>query len=172
MHRDKARQNDATRDTTGATLDATARALGVSVRTVQRRIKAGDLSAIERDGRRLVLLPGDATKSATVDATTRQNDATERDTSSRYVSHLETENTFLRGQIEAMQQQHALAMAAMREAMRAMPKALPAPADVSPEKGGAANDSPTRTNGPQKPAERAGTGGLSYGDIADWVDEL
>jgi hypothetical protein len=60
-------------------------------------------------------------------ATTTANDTGDRnDTglSSRYVAQLETENKFLRGVVEQQQRDAAELRAALREALRAMPKAL------------------------------------------------
>jgi excisionase family DNA binding protein len=77
------RQIDATRDATERdtmTLEAAAERLGVSLRTVQRRIKDGQLHAVERDGKRFVYFAPGATEGATRDATARQIDATNRDT--------------------------------------------------------------------------------------------
>jgi hypothetical protein len=67
--------NDATRRdnlTRQVSLSVAAERLGVSVRTVQRRLKRGDFEFVERDGERFVVLP----ESATSDATARQSDAT------------------------------------------------------------------------------------------------
>lgn len=162
---DTTRQSDAT----SAPIDATARILGVSVRTVQRRLKAGELAAIERDGRRLVLLPDTTTKGATVDATPRQIDATERDTGSELVAQLRSENQFLRGVIEQLQRDGAEVRAALREVTRAM-KSLPAPATDTGQNHGAAVLSPTMPEVAQRGANTRETGEASYGDIADELE--
>lgn len=157
--------NDATRDTTNrdtVSQSVAARRLGVSLRTVQRRIENGDLSTIERDGKRLVCLEPDATedatrrdKSATVDATEYDtgatNDATNRDsgaTMTRHddaaraelLAHLQAENEYLKSQVDAWRLQAEAAnrtasetAAALRKALDAMPRAIEAPADALSE---------------------------------------
>jgi hypothetical protein len=60
--------NDATRRdnlTRQVSLSVAAERLGVSVRTVQRRLKRGDFEFVERDGERFVVLPESATSDAT-----------------------------------------------------------------------------------------------------------
>jgi hypothetical protein len=52
--------------------------LGLSVRTVQRRLDRGELKAVERDGKRMVLLPS---HEATGDAIQRDSDASFRSSS-------------------------------------------------------------------------------------------
>ncbi|RYX80634.1 hypothetical protein EON83_27800 [bacterium] len=132
---------DATNDTTspnmsrhGVALRVAADRLGVSLRTVQRRVAKGNLPFIERDGERFVLLEAVATPSATSDATPRQNGATHRDTdatpgnlSSDRESQYKEEIRFLRGLVEQRDRDAAELRAALREALRAMPKQLAAP---------------------------------------------
>ncbi len=72
-----ARQSDAT-ERDSVTFEEAARRLGVSLRTVQRRVKDGHLNSIESDGARLVCLATGATTDATRDTTRRDNDATAR----------------------------------------------------------------------------------------------
>lgn len=132
--------NDATRDTTerdSVSFEEAARVLDVSLRTVQRRVKDGALNTIERDGTRLVCLAPDATKRrdtrqsvVTDDATVRQIDATKRDSEAdamtgEVLALLKSENSFLRGMLEARDRDAAELRAALREALKATPKALP-----------------------------------------------
>lgn len=130
--------SDATSDATAMPLDAAAAALGISLRTLQRRLKAGDLQAIERDGARLVLLPLTSTaRPATVDATARQSDAT-RDTTRDNSATIEAalrdalarereQVAFLRAQVESHARAEAELRAALREALKLQARALPAP---------------------------------------------
>jgi excisionase family DNA binding protein len=82
-----ARQSGATRGDSqrdSATITEAARILGVSVRTVQRRLDNGKLESFESEGKRFVRLTPDATANATQgDSVTRHDapsDATEGDT--------------------------------------------------------------------------------------------
>ena len=149
--------SDATRDTTARQTDATrrdsvtfeeaARLLGVSLRTVQRRVKDGDLNTIESDGARLVCLAPDATTDATRDttrrdndATARQIDATKRDTAqagstpdvAASLAQSREEILFLRGLVEQHQRSEAELRAALRKALDAMPKAITAGDESAP----------------------------------------
>jgi excisionase family DNA binding protein len=121
--------NDATRDTTesdNVSFEEAARRLGVSLRTVQRRVRDGNLNTIESDGARLVCL----TPTATSDATPRQIDATKRDSepdaNGEVLSLLKSENAFLRSMLEARERDAAELRSSLREALKAMPKALTA----------------------------------------------
>ncbi len=198
------RQNDATTATDGATLtrqgatigDA-AKALNVSVRTVQRRIERGELSVIERDGRRLVLLPTgtptDATEGGTVtrqtatsDATPRQIDATGRgDVEAELRAQLAREREFsaiLKSQLEAVTQSEAMTKAALREALRAMPKqltagdasAMPQPTPTAPpgaqESGAAVNDGVVNVESSTRAPDARESGGYDYGAICDRLE--
>jgi excisionase family DNA binding protein len=127
--------NDATRRD-NVTFEEAARLLGVSLRTVQRRVKDGHLNSIESDGARLVCLATAATNDATrdkpcrdSDTTARQIDATKRDSepdaTSEVLALLKSENAFLRGMLEARERDAAELRAALRKALEAMPKALP-----------------------------------------------
>ncbi len=122
------------------TFEEAARLLGVSLRTVQRRVKDGNLNSIERDGARLVCLEPDATTDATRDATMRDNDATprqidatQRDTAqarstpdvAASLAQSREEILFLRALVEQHQRSEAELRAALRKALDAMPKALP-----------------------------------------------
>jgi len=146
------------------TLEEAARSLGVSLRTVQRRIKDGDLSTIESDGARLVCLASDATEAATEaatparqnatsDATARQIDATKRDSApdarADLLAHLRTENEYLKSQVDAWRLQTEAAnrtasetAAALREALKAMPRAIEAGSGSTASSG----STPTREN--------------------------
>ncbi len=149
------RQNatvDATRDTTKrdtVTFEEAAHHLGVSLRTVQRRVRTGDLSTIERGGARLVCLESDATEAATtrqVDATESDNDATKHDsshdTTGKLLAHLQTENEYLKEQVnawrlqaEAANRQASETSAALRKALDAMPKMIEAGSGSTPTEG-------------------------------------
>jgi excisionase family DNA binding protein len=151
-------QGDSQRDS--ATITEAARLLGVSVRTVQRRLDNGDLRAIERDGKRLVDMTPDATSDVTQGDNVSRHDAT-RDTTGdgstpALLDQLKDENAFLRAQVDAWRLQAEAAnrtasetAAALREALKAMPKALP---DVSTQ---AANPTPLKKEeaDPQRDAQ-------------------
>jgi excisionase family DNA binding protein len=135
--------NDATRDTTerdNVSFEEAARRLGVSLRTVQRRVRDGHLNSIESEGGRLVCLTPDATEGATrdkpcrdSDATPRQIDATKRATAqagstpdvAASLAQSREEVLFLRGLVEQHQRSESELRAALRKALDAMPKALP-----------------------------------------------
>lgn len=127
--------NDATPRQDGATVSDTARQLGISERTVQRRINKGEYRTVERDGKRLVVLP-DATvsdKKATMSDSVRQPDAA-------LIDHLQRENDYLKGQIDAWRLQAEAAnrtasetAAALRKALEALPKELPPAATETPQ---------------------------------------
>jgi hypothetical protein len=181
--------NDATRDTTGRDSDATpmrqsatigdaAKALGVSVRTIQRRIERGQMSVIERDGKRFVELPNVAPtvatpmrQGATVDATTRQSVATERDSDRERIAEMKAEIMFLRNVVEAQQRDAVELRQSLKRALDIAPKQLEAGA-APPQAAtiASANRVPSATtDGPQKPAKRDGAA-LTYGDIADELE--
>lgn len=135
--------HDATRDTTpgtlsrqGVALPVASRLLGVSLRTVQRRLDKGELAFIERDGKRFVLLP-ERSASGEPDATghdkTRDSDATNDTTarqaaglSSERESELKEEIRFLRGLVEQRDRDAAELRAALREALKMAPRQLEA----------------------------------------------
>jgi excisionase family DNA binding protein len=119
-------------------ITAAAQVLGLSVRTVQRRLDAGTLQAVEVEGARRVRLPDDATSNATDRATggtpqgdtvTRQHatgDATEGDSlgdtrqaqvlaAPSREEELREEIRFLRGVVEQQQRDSAELRAALRE---------------------------------------------------------
>jgi excisionase family DNA binding protein len=182
--------NDATRDTTGRDSDATpmrqsatigdaAKALGVSVRTIQRRIERGQMSATERDGKRFVELPSHSAtvatpmrQGATVDATPRQSDATERDSDAERIAELKAEVLFLRGLVEQRDRDGAELRAALREALKLAPKQLQAGTQPpQAAQSATANNVPSATPASaQRPAKRDGAA-LSYGDIADELEQ-
>ena len=153
------RQDDATGratpDATGArvvSITEAAQVLGLSVRTIQRRLDSGALQAIEVEGARRVQLPkARATGDATEDdrgrdkgnATGRQvarQDATEMATAQVLAApnagtreeELREEVKFLRGVIEQQQRDAAELRAALREALKMSQRALPEPAAPSP----------------------------------------
>jgi hypothetical protein len=181
------RQSDATTATDGATLTrqgatigGTAKALGVSVRTVQRRIERGELSVIERDGRRLVELPDGATSDATPVrqtatsvattrqsvattrqsvATTRQNVATSRDTEAERIAELKAEVAFLRNVVEAQQRDAVELRQSLKRALDLAPKQLGiGDAPAMPE-----------TTPPEAPGAQQ-SGGYDYGALADELE--
>jgi excisionase family DNA binding protein len=209
--------NDATRDTTegdtrhdrkvsrvasdvalGITITAAAKRLGVSVRTVQRRLDSGVLRSLERDGRRLVLIESDAIERAT----TRHGVATQRDTVSRHVATRDTtkgegatallieqrerdraEITFLRGLVEQHQRSEAELRTSLREALRAMPKQITAGAPETAaqtaingpgaSKSAAAEKSEgAAQNGPQMTPEREETGNLDGDGELSEINDL
>ena len=162
---------DATRDTTkgdttrdSVTVTEAARRLGVSVRTVQRKLDSGELQAIRRDGKRRVLLSPDAT-TRQADATERDNvtrqkatpDATERDTAqagstpdlAAQLTQSREEILFLRGLVEQHQRSEAELRAALRKSLDAMPKALASGSTPDAEK-------QSRENDPQAPQSATG----------------
>ena len=87
------------------------------------------------------------------------------------------EVAFLRGLVEQHQRSEAELRASLREALRAMPKAITAgdtpqtarDAPESPQTGGAGNDTRKGTRAPQAGAE-ARERPLTYGDIADELE--
>jgi excisionase family DNA binding protein len=134
--------NDATNDATerdNVSFEEAARRLGVSLRTVQRRVKDGNLNSIESDGARLVCLARAATRRDN-DATPRQIDATQRDTPqagstpdvAASLAQSREEILFLRGLIEQRDRDAAELRAALREALKAMPKAITAGNESTP----------------------------------------
>ncbi len=143
-------RHDTTDDATArdnVTFEEAARLLGVSLRTVQRRVKDGNLNSIERDGARLVCLATGATDDATRDttrrdndATARQIDATKRDTAqagstpdvTASLAQSREEILFLRGLVEQRERDAAELRAALREALKAMPKAITAGNESAP----------------------------------------
>ncbi len=101
--------NDATRDTTegilsreGVALCVAAKALGVSLQTVQRCLDKGELRFIKRDGKRFVLLEGENLERDTTSATRSEREKERRE-----------EIGFLRGLVE----NHARAEAELRAAL-------------------------------------------------------
>ncbi len=117
-----------------------AQVLGLSIRTVQRRLDAGTLEVVEVEGVRRVRLPLDATVG---DRVTRQpgrqvarhgtpTNATEGDKPAPQVlvpgtreEELKEEIRFLRGVVEQQQRDAAELRAALREALKISTRALP-----------------------------------------------
>lgn len=182
--------NDATRDTTsldlsrqGVALPVAAKALGVSLRTVQRRLDRGELGFTERDGKRFVLLePGadarDKTRDsdATHDTTARQVDAT-RDKNHERESELKEEIRFLRGLVEQRDRDAAELRAALREALKVVPRQLTAAPEQAarierqePQNGAAGIYGPTTPKGAKIEQERDETSVEEMG--ADELREL
>ncbi len=129
----------------GVTITAASKQLGVTVRTVQRRLDSGVLRSIMRDGRRLVLLDSGATPSATQrDTLTRHatpnvasrdtsRDTAPGDMTTKYVAQIEAENRFLRGQIEEGNRNAAELRSALRKALDNAPKMLTNGTTTAPE---------------------------------------
>jgi excisionase family DNA binding protein len=150
-HDTTTRQSDAT-EGDSVTFEEAARLLGVSLRTVQRRVKDGHLNTIESDGARLVCLAPDATADATRrdnDATARQIDATRRDTAqagstpdvAASLAQSREEILFLRGLVEQRDRDAGELRAALREALKAMPKAITAGNESAPISASQASES-------------------------------
>jgi excisionase family DNA binding protein len=162
------------------TITEAARLLGISVRTVQRRLDAGTLEAVEDEGKRLVRLPSDATAQAigytshdapgmssgtphgatgntTAQATTAASDAT-RDASGELVAELRDQVKFLRSQVEEHARAEAELRAALREALRMQAKALPEPgqetAQTAPAQEVKSAQESTQTSAQQPTAQR------------------
>jgi hypothetical protein len=101
-------------------------------------------------------------------------DGADRGADTDLTTHLAEENRFLRGVIEQLQRDGAETRAALREALKAMPKALPegtAPAPQSPEATAISPDGVAHTepsSGPQNGA--SGPDVSSYGALADWLE--
>jgi hypothetical protein len=79
----------------------------------------------------------------------------------RYVAQLESEVEFLKGTIEAERREAALTIAALRDAIKAMPRALPEPGEDSGDSGaqdgsGGAQLSPTGATVPEQTERRDG----------------
>lgn len=180
---------------------AAAAALGVSEKTVWRRAKAGQLAARKVSGTRGGLVweialdstgqPSGQTDKQDAQPTTRtdnqntQPDKTERPTghrdgqsedfATRYVARLESENDFLRRALESAQQSEAITKAALREALKAMPKAItggaaesaPSVPESRTNRGGERNHA-THQNGPQIAPESDEIS--SYDALADWLE--
>jgi excisionase family DNA binding protein len=173
---DNSRDTDATRRDAVPVADA-ARLLGVSVRTVQRRIERGELQAIEDEGKRFVVLP-----TATVDATRRDmcrvtvataqaTPAPSVATNDVLLSHLTEETKFLRLQLEEALRGQAELRAAVRELTKALnqTKALPAPGD-SPEPPQATQRPAATQSAPDAPETAQGsTGAQERATRVRWI---
>lgn len=161
----------------GVALPDAARTLGVSLRTVQRRLDRGELAFIERDGKRFVLLePGTIghDKSCDSDAT---NDTTARQVaglSSEREIELKEEIRFLRGLVEQRDRDAAEMRAALREALKAHPKQLSQSTDESarieqdgPQKGDAGSKSQQGERGAGIEAHGTGADELDAGELLE-----
>ncbi len=167
-------KGDTSRDT--ATVTEAAKLLGVTIRTVQRRLDRGELNSIEEGGKRLVLMPAKATADTSGNAIRRDSD-TRHDATGDVTGHeavarlLEEKDARIadlratvdaqRLQIEAANRTAAETAAAMRDLVKLQAKALPAPgnegalqaAQSAPDSVAATRTQPTIT-GQQQPAER------------------
>jgi excisionase family DNA binding protein len=100
---------DATRRDTDATevvewlpVPDAAKRLGISERTVQRRVREGKLKAQE-EGRRLLVgvnVSRQSPENVHSDATMTPNDATLQEGTERFIKQLEAENAFLKSELE------------------------------------------------------------------------
>lgn len=190
MNPNDAATNDATRDTTddnlsrqGVTLPVAAKRLGVSLRTVQRRLDKGEIAFVERDGKRFVLLEPDATQSATVDATPRQNDATSANVSSNREAELKDEIRFLRGVVEQLQRDAIELRAIARDALKVQPRQLESSstngvmgsaktAQNRTDSSEVGNYVPGDSNPPKTAQNGAQTSFSSYADINAWLESI
>lgn len=195
-----------------------ARALGVSDRTVKRRIEAGEIESklenLPRGGvRRLVLMEDregherdkterdvqDTKRTAERATLKRKGEAerdvqdnragrarqAERDTSGAErevevlrdaLAHEREQNAFFRATIEQHQRSEAELRQSLREALRAMPKAITAGegatiAENKPQNGAAGGSGPSASNGPESGGNR-GEAGISYASIADELERM
>jgi hypothetical protein len=177
---------------------AAALALGVSARAIQKRAARGTLAArkVEKDGASVWEVDGrelganmdaatkptptqnsvglDANPGANPRTDGREPSATLPDFATKYVAQLESENEFLRRALESAQQSESITKAALREALRAMPKAIAAgdssariEADA-PQNGDGRQSDADATNGPQNAPNRA----ASLDSISDFLESL
>jgi excisionase family DNA binding protein len=178
-------RHDATNDATerdNVTFEEAARLLGVSLRTVQRRVKDGNLNSIERDGARLVCLAPAATTDATRDTTERDNDAiprqidaTKRDTAqagstpalAASLAQSREEILFLRGLVEQHQRSEAELRAALRKALDAMPLAITAGNESAPIEAATAPEN-TQANQTTQPAKQSAPRGTQRKTLTAW----
>lgn len=185
-----------------APIDKAARALGVSARTLKRRVALGVVTSKLEKGRRLVAVPAGSVpigtlvpQNGTVGPVTKGQ--TEGQQGQVSQGHAGTEGpnglallveqrdrdraeiAFLRGIVEQHQRSEAELRQSLREALRAMPKAITAgqhsPSSVEnaqngPQDGAAGYDGPSVSNEPES-GENRSESGLSYGDIADWLEQ-
>lgn len=176
-------------------IDATeaAQRLGVSSRSIQRRCRAGKLTA------RLVSTPSgqqweinaqtltnDARShdtddiqptTQTTEGTTPATKAPDTDLNARYVAQIEAENRFLKAQIEEGNRNAAELRKALNEALKIAPRQLTAPTGSegllqtkSASNGSEPKGADDHTNGLQQPA-RARERPLTYADIADMIEQ-
>jgi hypothetical protein len=176
-----------------------AAALGVSERTILRRAAAGKLESRKETTARGVMVvvaldtanvPTGAdivrtgadtqatleTPSNGVEVPTGADRGADRGADTDLTTHLLDENRFLRGVIEQLQRDGAEVRAALRDALKVMPKAITSgAADSAPEppkKAADRADEPTHAppadasqNGPDSGAA------TSYAAIADWLEK-
>jgi hypothetical protein len=140
------------------------------------------MSITERDGKRFVELPNvaptdatEARQSATVDATPRQSDATERDTNRERIAELKSEVAFLRNLVEAQQRDAVELRQSLKRALDIAPRQLeaaPIEAQGAAKSGAAGNDGPAMPEGARSGIERQGETDWNsvYGQIADQLE--
>ncbi len=131
----------------------------------------------------------DRERGANMDASTGANGANLKemdasiapDFAARYVEHLEKENEFLRRALEGAQQSEAMTKAALREALKAMPKQLTSGAasgemgqigtDTRTPDAPISSDKPRGVVTPGAASNEAQNGDVSsYSSIADWLE--
>ena len=110
----------------------------------------------------------DASKVVNVDASTGQSGRVHSDAlTARLLAQLESENGFLRAQLEAVTQSEAQTKAALREALRAMPKQLTAGAPGVASAPVASDAHKPTSNAPET---ATATGAIDYNAICDWLE--
>lgn len=167
--------------------------LGVSERTILRRAQAGKLESRKETTTRGVVVVvaldcGEVPTGADIVPTGADTQTTLETPSNgaevptgadgadtTLTAHLLDENRFLRGVIEQLQRDGAETRASLREALKAMPKAITsgaAPMAVertqAPSNGASGGSVAAASNGAQNALE--GEESASYGALADWLE--
>lgn len=173
--------------------------LGVSERTILRRAQAGKLPSRRQTTPRGVVVVvsldcedvptgADIVRTGADTQTTLKTpqiapevptgaDGADRGADTTLTSHLLEENRFLRATVEQLQRDGAETRAALREALKAMPKQLAAgAADSAPEHAGRAeNRAGEATHAPHANDAQSATdsgGAITYGSIADDLEAM
>ena len=107
----------------------------------------------------------DASNGANMDASKVESGRTRPDLAARLLEQLETENKFLRATVEQLQRDGAETRAALREALKLAPKALP----EASQTGAAAQNSQPAPKGSEIGSNRREQP-LTIGDIADELE--
>jgi hypothetical protein len=126
---DATRQDDATSSVAQLlTLPEAAAALGISIAAVRKRRERGMLRGLRRDGRWYVWVGPDDPGASTDDKLRDSGQDTRHSLSSELITHVEQENAWLRGQLEARDRQieelHVLLQRALEQRP---PLVLPSP---------------------------------------------